>query len=119
MAEVVEELRVTLERAEAAGIDGERLLVDPGIGFSKSAAHSLEVLRRLPELGALDRPVLSALTKELSHPGRRRPAEGRLMATAAAVAACVWAARTSSACTTSARWWTSSKSVTRYEELRA
>jgi len=92
MAEVVGELRVTLERAQAAGIDRDHLIVDPGIGFSKAAAHSLEVLRRLPEMAALDRPVLvgpsrkSFLKAVLDDDA---PAEDRLMGSAAAVAASV------------------------------
>jgi dihydropteroate synthase len=91
VAEVVEELKVALERAQAAGIDRERLIVDPGLGFSKTAAHSLELLRRLPELAVLERPLLVGPSrKSFLRAVVDAPAEGRLMATAAAVAACVW-----------------------------
>jgi len=90
MGEVVAELRQVLARAGEAGVPPERVLVDPGIGFAKDAAHSLEVLARLPELAVLDRPVLVG-------PSRKRfigrvldlPAGERLFGTAAAVAACV------------------------------
>jgi dihydropteroate synthase len=61
-ADVVEEvcagLRESLALAEAAGVERERVIVDPGIGFGKTPAHNLEVLRRLGELRGLDRPVL-------------------------------------------------------------
>ena len=42
--------------AVAAGIAEERILLDPGIGFGKTVAHNLELLRRLDELVALGRP---------------------------------------------------------------
>ena len=45
-------------QAERAGVPREQVIVDPGIGFAKDAAHSLEALARLEALDALDRPVL-------------------------------------------------------------
>ena len=90
MGEVKAELAAALGRAAAAGVARERLLVDPGIGFSKDASHSLETLRRLPELAALDRPLLVGPSRK-SFIGRvlERPVEERLLGTAGAVAACV------------------------------
>jgi dihydropteroate synthase len=91
MGEIVKELGAALARAGAAGIPRERTIVDPGLGFSKDAAHSLEALRRLGELEALERPVLVGPSRK-SFIGRLlggAPVEGRLMGTAAAVAACV------------------------------
>jgi dihydropteroate synthase len=87
---VMAELRQALERAEAAGVARAQVIVDPGIGFSKSAGHSLEVIRRLPEMAALDRPVLAGPSRK-SFIGRvlDLPVGERLMGTAAAVAACV------------------------------
>ena len=68
----------------------EQLLVDPGLGFAKAAEHSLEVLRRLGELAALDRPILVGPSRK-SFIGRllEAPVERRLMGTAAAVASAV------------------------------
>jgi dihydropteroate synthase len=89
MAEVAGELREALDRAAAAGIARDRTILDPGIGFSKTARHSLETLRRLGELESLDRPVLVGPSRK-SFIGQvlgGAPAEGRLMGTAAAVAA--------------------------------
>jgi dihydropteroate synthase len=90
MAEVTNELAETLARAERAGVPRDRTLVDPGIGFSKDASHSLETLRRLPELQALDRPILVGPSRK-SFIGRvlDLPVERRLLGTAAAVASCV------------------------------
>ncbi len=56
--EVTQELRLALERACQAGIQEERIVVDPGIGFAKTAEHNLELIARLDALGELGRPVL-------------------------------------------------------------
>jgi dihydropteroate synthase len=90
MGEVVAELREALARAGRAGVRPEQLLVDPGLGFSKAAEHSLEALRRLPELAVLERPVLVGPSRK-SFVGRvlDAPVERRLMGTAAAVASAV------------------------------
>ena len=90
VGEVSAELAAALERARAAGVPREHTLVDPGIGFSKDAAHSLEALRRLPELATLDRPLLVGPSRK-SFIGRvlDLPVERRLLGTAGAVAACV------------------------------
>ena len=56
VAEVGAFLRGRLEVAVAHGIDPARVWFDPGIGFGKTPAHNLELLRRLPELVALGRP---------------------------------------------------------------
>jgi len=59
MAEVIRELRDRIAVATAAGIGRERIILDPGVGFAKRAAHSYGVLARFGELAeALGRPVL-------------------------------------------------------------
>jgi dihydropteroate synthase len=90
--EIAAELARALERAERAGVSRGQVLLDPGIGFAKDAGHSLETLRRLPELAALDRPLLVGPSRK-SFIGKvlDLPPGGRLMGTAAAVAACVLA----------------------------
>jgi len=90
MAEIVSELGLALALAERAGVERRLLLVDPGLGFSKDAGHSLEALRRLPELAALDRPVLVGPSRK-SFIGKllELPVERRLLGTAAAVASAV------------------------------
>jgi dihydropteroate synthase len=93
MGEVAEELEQALRRGEEGGVPRERMIVDPGIGFAKDAGHSLEALRRLPELRALDRPILVGPSRK-SFIGTvlgGLPPEERLFGTAAAVAAAVLA----------------------------
>jgi dihydropteroate synthase len=58
LGEVVAELAAGAGRAEAAGVDPDRILVDPGIGFGKTLEHNLELLDRLDALAALGRPIL-------------------------------------------------------------
>jgi dihydropteroate synthase len=53
-----------LESAVAAGIALERIEVDPGIGFGKTLAHNLELLRRLRELTALGRPIVLGTSRK-------------------------------------------------------
>ncbi len=59
--DVVDDIKAFLaeriEFATAAGIDGERIWIDPGIGFGKTVEHNLELHRRLGELTELGRPV--------------------------------------------------------------
>jgi len=90
MGEVISELRQALFRGENAGVKREQLIVDPGIGFSKDPTHSLDVMRCLPELQALDRPILVGVSRK-SFIGKvlGLPVGDRLMGTAAAVAASV------------------------------
>ena len=60
--DLVREVREALERSKgialAAGCASDALVVDPGIGFGKSARGSLELLARLPELASVGLPVL-------------------------------------------------------------
>ena len=58
VTDVIADLQERLLLAEKAGIDRERVIVDPGLGFGKSAAESFELLGRTGEFAALDCPVL-------------------------------------------------------------
>ena len=66
--DVVSEVKAFLEDraafAVAAGIRQERILIDPGIGFGKTAAHNLELLRRLQELVELGFPVVVGTSRK-------------------------------------------------------
>ena len=53
-----------LEAAIAAGIAEERIWLDPGIGFGKTAEHNLELLRRLGELRELGRPLVVGTSRK-------------------------------------------------------
>ena len=50
LSEVLAELADRISVAEAAGIDRSNIVVDPGIGFAKTAAHNVDLLQRLPAL---------------------------------------------------------------------
>ena len=94
VADVVKELRVSVQCALDAGVPMERLIVDPGVGFAKRPVHSYGVLARLPEFAAaLDRPVLVGLSRKsfLRDAVGGRPAVERDWGTAAAVTAAVLA----------------------------
>lgn len=58
MGEIVAELRGSTERALAAGCRAEQLVVDPGIGFGKTAEHNLAIINQLGDLLELGYPVL-------------------------------------------------------------
>ena len=58
VAEVTAELRASVETARARGCADDQLVVDPGIGFGKTADHNLVLLNRLDALAALGRPIL-------------------------------------------------------------
>jgi dihydropteroate synthase len=57
-------LRQSLVVAAQAGIDSERVIVDPGLGFAKTPRHNLEVLRRLGELRGIGRPILVGASRK-------------------------------------------------------
>jgi dihydropteroate synthase len=58
LREVIAELALAQERSREAGIPADRVVVDPGLGFGKTAEHNLELLRGLRALRALGQPVL-------------------------------------------------------------
>ena len=84
--DVIEYLAERVLIAEKAGLDRSQILVDPGLGFGKSAAESFELLGRLDELAALGCPVLVGHSRksmfELTEGGR----EGSLDETVAGTA---------------------------------
>ncbi|HTT81556.1 MAG TPA: dihydropteroate synthase [Stellaceae bacterium] len=63
-AEVGAELTERIEAARHAGIRREQIILDPGIGFAKQPAQSVELLRRLPELAALGFPILVGVSRK-------------------------------------------------------
>ena len=58
MRDICASLRDSLAIASAAGIDSERVIVDPGFGFAKTPAQNIEMLRRLGELRGLGRAIM-------------------------------------------------------------
>jgi dihydropteroate synthase len=104
VADVRAELLARVDAAVAAGVDPTALVLDPGLGFAKTAAHNWALLHRLPDLLSLGFPVLLGASRKRflgslladSH-GEPRPPGGREVATAVvtalAAAAGVWGVR--------------------------
>jgi dihydropteroate synthase len=90
MADVIALLRERVEEARARGVAEEQLLLDPGIDLGKTPAESVEILRRLPELHALGRPLLVGVSrKDFVGALTGRPPAGRRAGTLAALGAAV------------------------------
>jgi len=53
-----------LDACDRAGLDRQRLLIDPGFGFGKTDAHNLEILAKLDQLAALGLPLLVGLSRK-------------------------------------------------------
>ena len=91
VSEVVADLRAALDRGERAGIAPANLIVDPGIGFGKTADHNVTLLRHLDALLSLGRPILlgtsrkSTIGRILDLPPEER-LEGTLATTALGIA---------------------------------
>lgn len=62
--EVVKVLRRLADTAVASGVARENIILDPGMGFGKTAQHNLEILRRLDEFQALGRPLLIGMSRK-------------------------------------------------------
>lgn len=87
MDEIKRVLREAVRRALDAGVPREKVWIDPGIGFGKTAEHNWVVMRRLTELRELDQPVLIGTSRK-SFIGKLLdlPAGDRVEGTAATVA---------------------------------
>jgi dihydropteroate synthase len=85
VAEVGDFLAERAAAAESAGIARNRIVIDPGFGFGKTAAHNLELLREMRRLAAQGLPVLAGLSRK-STLGRitGRAAGDRMVASVAA-----------------------------------
>jgi dihydropteroate synthase len=91
MADVLARTTALAEAAVAAGVDPERVLVDPGHDFGKNTRHSLEATRRLGELVDTGWPVLVALSnKDFVGETLDVPLDQRLTGTLAATAVSAW-----------------------------
>jgi len=89
VALVRDDLRAAIGRAEAVGVPRDRVIVDPGLGFAKTAAESFALLRRLREIREIA-PVLAGSSRK-GHLGAvtGRTVDQRIFASASATAATV------------------------------
>ena len=90
VTEVLDELQARLDKLEAAGVDLDQVVVDPGLGFAKDAEHNWSLLAHLTDLHALGRPVLVGASRKgflgrllADADGSPRPADAREDATTA------------------------------------
>jgi dihydropteroate synthase len=83
-------LRVSIDRALDAGVPRERVIIDPGIGFGKTAEQNWIVMRRMAELRELGQPILMGTSRK-SFIGKALdlPVGERLEGTAATVTAAI------------------------------
>jgi dihydropteroate synthase len=90
LEEVKRFLSEAVARARSAGVPAERIIVDPGIGFGKTADQNWEVMRRFDELKELGQPILVGTSRK-SFIGKLLdlPVEDRLEGTMATVVAAV------------------------------
>lgn len=91
VGEITAFLARALDKATAAGVHRDRIIIDPGIGFGKTVEHNLEILRRLSEFHRLGRPILLGTSRK-SFIGRvlgQDSPKDRLWGTAATVALAV------------------------------
>ncbi len=58
MSEITQYLRESIHMAHDAGVDQEKTIIDPGIGFGKTVDHNLAVIKHLAQLRTLGRPIL-------------------------------------------------------------
>ncbi len=95
VSDVIEEVKIQLDKALAAGILRENIILDPGIGFAKDAEHNWEILERLDEFVALGYPVLIGHSRKRflggDHPDERE--EATVKVTQNLVGKGIWAVR--------------------------
>jgi dihydropteroate synthase len=88
VVEVRDELLAAVDAAVSAGVDPAKVIIDPGLGFAKTAQHNWALLHALPELVATGLPVLVGASRKrflgalLATDGAVRPPDGRETATA-------------------------------------
>ncbi len=89
IAEIIAYLRESIDIAECAGISPDKIVVDPGIGFGKTLEHNLLILRELPRLRSLDKPLLVGSSRKsfIGEITGKKP-DARIFGTAASVAVC-------------------------------
>ncbi|XHX76963.1 MAG: dihydropteroate synthase [Stenomitos frigidus ULC029] len=84
-------LKARIDAAIACGVDRSRIAIDPGIGFAKTYAQNLEILRRLPQFHALGYPLLVGASRKsfIGHILNQPDPQQRVWGTAAACCAAI------------------------------
>jgi len=91
MGTICKDLEATISRARHAGVEKNRIVVDPGLGFGKRREQNSEILAHLGKLAALDYPVLVGPSRKsfLNHAAGENTAGTLVYATGAAVAVAI------------------------------
>ncbi len=84
--EVISYLRCRIATARSRGIDPDRIMVDPGLGFGKTATDNLRLIRHMQELAVLGRPIVTGASRKsfIGHVTGGTPGQ-RIEGTAAAI----------------------------------
>lgn len=87
LPEIVSYLRAQINFALEQGVDGDKIVIDPGIGFGKTVEHNMQIIKHLDRLKVLDKPILLGTSRK-SFIGSvlDLPVEERIEGTAATVA---------------------------------
>jgi len=90
ISEIISFLRTRIQAAVDAGISPENIIIDPGIGFGKTVAHNLEIIRRLRDFKTLGKLILIGTSRK-SFIGKvlDLPTDDRLEGTAATIATAI------------------------------
>ena len=90
MKDISEELAQAIQRYLESGIESDKIIVDPGIGFGKTIEHNLEIISRLDKFRLLNHPILVGPSRK-SFIGHilNTDVTDRLFGTVACVCACV------------------------------
>jgi len=64
ISEIIDSLKVSIDIAKRAGVDEKKIIIDPGIGFGKTAEHNLEIINNLNRFKELDKPILIGVSRK-------------------------------------------------------
>jgi dihydropteroate synthase len=64
VTQVIAELGAQLDEAANAGVSMDKLIIDPGFGFAKTAEHNWQLLQRVEEFDVLGRPMLVGVSRK-------------------------------------------------------
>lgn len=88
--EIIAQLHTSIEKCLEIGIKSDKIIIDPGIGFGKTAEHNLQIIRGLTDFRILDKPILIGTSRK-SFIGKilKKEASERLIGTVASVSAAI------------------------------
>jgi dihydropteroate synthase len=98
IGEISDSLQKSIEIAKNAGVDEDKIIIDPGIGFGKTTQHNLEIINNLESFKALNLPILVGVSRKsyIANTLRQNQIKdeiieesGRLMGTASSCAICI------------------------------